>query len=337
MTSMKRRISLILLLALVLALGLSLALVLAQRKSVTTAKEPKEPAVAAWTVKPVNSSVAPSGLAQAGDTIYIADSVHSSVQAFTDGKLIGLAGGETGYRDGSFDEALFAEPWAVITYENGLLVSDAENNALRYLDLEEKQVSTVAGAEDGLERPAGLAIDSDGTVYIANTGKHVILALDSTGTVTTYAGGSEGCALGTREEVRFSEPTGLCWSDGVLYVADTGNHRIIAISHDGTATLAAGAVLSGDGAESGGCLDGTIEEAEFASPQGITAADGVLYVADTANGSVRIVKDGQVTTLDAAESEETYPVSPRGLLASDGSLYAGDIFSMTLLQYTPQS
>lgn len=331
---MKRRIPLILLLTVIVVLGLVLTLVSVRKRPAALTQESE---VSDFTVKPVNISVAPSGLAKIGDTIYVADSVHSSVWAFRDGEMISLTGSQAGCRDGSFKDALFAGPWAVIPYQKGLLVSDTENHALRYLDLEENQVSTVADADDGLARPTGLAVDQDGTVYISDTENHTVCMLDSTGAVTTYAGNSEGCTLGTLEEVSFSEPTGLCWADGVLYVADTGNHRIVAISHDGEATLAAGAVLSGDEEESGGYLDGTIEEAKFASPQGIMAADGVLYVADTANGAIRMVKDGQVTTLDIAGNEETYPISPRGLLEDNGSLYVGDIFSLILLLYTPES
>lgn len=53
--------------------------------------------------------------------------------------------------------------------------------------------------------------------------------MDEDGKVTTYAGGEDGCALGDLETVQFSGPTGLCWADGVLYVADTGNGGVRAI------------------------------------------------------------------------------------------------------------
>ena len=44
----------------------------------------------------------------------------------------------------------------------------------------------------------------------------VIRCMDEDGKVITYAGGKEGCALGSLKEVQFSAPTGLCWADGVL-------------------------------------------------------------------------------------------------------------------------
>lgn len=286
---------------------------------------------------------AASGLARIGGSIFIADSWNRAVWELSDGKLTLIAGrvdvtdasGRTveGYYDGSLEEAAFSEPWAVVPYEDGLLISDSGNDAIRYIDLAAGKVYTAANSRSGLSGPTGLAVDDDGVVYIADTGNNVIRVLDGENGLRTYAGGAEGCALGTLSEVRFSGPTGLCWADGVLYVADTGNHRIVAIS-DGEATLVAGAELSGDAAYSGDYLNGEAEKARFSSPQGIAVEDGAIYVADTGNGAVRVIEDGYVTTLARLEDGSTGPVSPRGLLVYANTLYVGDVFSRTLLTYS---
>ena len=335
---MKRRI---------LSLGVLAALVLALALPIQGAETAASGAVLA-------ASLAPSGMVRAGDTLYIADSYQRAVVALKDGEAALLAGrtdvtdvwGQPveSYRDGAFDQAAFSEPWAVVPYGDGLLVTDAGNHALRYLDLEQERVYTAAGTgsagyQNGtgvraaFDTPTGLAVGEDGTVYIADTGNHVIRAMDEDGRVTTFAGSREGCALGALDEALFSQPTGLCWADGVLYVADTGNHRVVAIA-DGQVTLVAGAALSGDAAYEGGYLNGPAEAARFASPQGVAVgSDGVVYIADTENSAVRVVKDGYVTTLDRGESGDVSLVSPRGLLAEGDTLLVGDTFSRLLLQY----
>lgn len=197
-------------------------------------------------------SIAPSGIATADDTLYVADSYARVIWMVADDGTPAVWAGQTsvtdasgrpvgGYNDGAFSDAAFEEPWAIVPYADGFLVSDCGNHVIRYLDTAAEQVYTVAGAgtagyADGsgnsaaFDSPTGLAVGDDGTIYIADTGNHAIRAMDSSGKVTTLAGGEEGCALGSLSDARFSQPTGLCYANGVLYVADSGNHRIAAIA-----------------------------------------------------------------------------------------------------------
>ena len=249
--------------------------------------------------------------------------------------------------DGSLENAAFLEPFAIVSYQNGFLISDRGNHAVRCLDLRTKKVYTFAGNgkagyQDGensralLDSPAGIAVGDDSTVYITDTGNHVIRAVSPSGRATTYAGGEEGNALGALSEVQFSQPTGLYWSDGVLYVADSGNHRIVAIA-DGQVALVAGASLTGEDAYCGGYLDGYAENALFSSPQGIFVdEDQTVYVADTGNGAVRMIQNHIVTTLSISGENNTYPVSPRGLWLDDGTLYVGDVFAQVVYSFDVQ-
>ena len=170
----------------------------------------------------MDASMAPSGMALVGDTLYVADVYHRAVWTVEDGEAVLLTGrtevtdlsGQpvAGYNDGPFAQAVFSEPWAIVPYDGGFLVSDTGNHVLRYLDLVEEEVCTAAGTgradfRDGtgeqaaFDSPTGLAVDNQGTVYIADTGNNVIRCMDEDGKVTTYAGGEEGCALGNLETV----------------------------------------------------------------------------------------------------------------------------------------
>ena len=193
-----------------------------------------------------------------------------------------------------------------------LYVADSGNGALRWLDLENEKVYT---AIDGLSLPTGLAAGEDGFVYISDTGSSKIYRLDADGKYEVYVGSG------------LNEPTGLAWYGGVLYVADTGSHRILTVT-DGRVEVLAGARLTGDAAYEGGYLDGSADEALFSGPQGVAVGpDGSVYIADTGNSAVRVLRGGVVTTLAAAGDSDTWPVSPRALLVYNGLLYVGDVFS----------
>lgn len=86
-----------------------------------------------------------------------------------------------------------------------------------------------------------------------------------------------------------------------LFIADTGHHRIVAATDDGTVTA-----VFGSGRE--GFADGGAAEASFSSPQGLVADGDTLYVADTNNHAIRAIDliTGEVTTL-AGNGEQGWP------------------------------
>ena len=122
-----------------------------------------------------------------------------------------------------------------------------------------------------------------------------------------------------------SDPMGLCWSGGVLYVAETGANRIVKIEN-GKISL-----VAGSGQE--GLADGPASQAAFAFPQGVAVSqDGTVYVADTGNGAVRRVQNGEIVTVLSQEilgGQESMlaPVSPTGLLLAGRTLYVCDSFN----------
>ena len=177
------------------------------------------------------------------DVLYVAGSYHRSVWAVEDGEASLLAGrtdvtdlsGQpvAGYGDGTLDKAVFSEPWAVVPYLDDLLVSDTGNHVLRYLDLEKERVYTAAGTSkagyrDGsnsrvsFHSPTGLAVDNEGTMYIADTGNGAVRVIQD-GYVTTLVSPDSGSTYPV-------SPRGLLLSGDTLYVGDVFARVLFACS-----------------------------------------------------------------------------------------------------------
>ena len=144
--------------------------------------------------------------------------------------------------------------------------------------------------------PLGVAIDSTGTVYVADTGNSTIRRITPAGVVTTLAGtaGMPGSADGAGAAARFDHPAGMAVDGaGNVYVADEANHTIRKITATGVVTTLAGT------AGVSGSADGTRADARFNLPTGLAVdCTGNVYVADWNNGTVRkITGAGVVTTL----------------------------------------
>lgn len=158
-----------------------------------------------------------------------------------------------------------------------------------------------AGAADGsgstarFNQPSGAAVDSAGTVYVADAFNNIIRKITSAGVVTTLAGsaGENGSLDGTGSAARFNHPTSVAVDGaGNVYVADYGNHTIRKISSTGVVTTLAGSV----GVT--GSTDGTGGAALFYYPEGVAVdGSGNVYVADSYNETIRkITPGGTVTT-----------------------------------------
>jgi RHS repeat-associated protein len=213
--------------------------------------------------------------------------------------------GTAGYGgdSGPATEAMLRSPWHIAVDAIGnVYIADFSNSRIRKLDTN-GIVSTVAGGgnpPDGLGdgglatearlfMPIGIAVDTTGNLYIADTYNYRIRKVDTNGIIYTVAGngtrgyGGDG---GPATEAQFRYPTGLAVdaSDN-LYVADTENHRIRKVDTSGMITTFAGtgdAGYSGDG--------GAAVEAQMGSPYGVAVdPSGALYIADSANQRIRKV------------------------------------------------
>jgi sugar lactone lactonase YvrE len=256
-----------------------------------------------------------------------------------------LAGAIPASRDGTGKDARFDHPTGIATDANGnFYVADIETATIRKIS-SAGVVTTLAGlayatgSVDGagsaarFNQPVGIAVDSAGNVYVADSFNHTIRKIAPAGVVTTFAGlaGTRGSTDGKGSAARFNTPQGLGLDPaGNVFVADTGNNAIRKITPDGTVTTVANGVASfgvavdqagniyvanlqnridritpggvltpfaGTGAA--GSADGPANVAQFNGPRGITVdSAGNIFVADFRNHTIRkVTSAGVVSTV----------------------------------------
>lgn len=142
--------------------------------------------------------------------------------------------------------------------------------------------------------PCALALDPEGTLYIADQADNRIRKMDVSGMVSTVAGSiSQGFKDGSVLEARFDSPFGIAISQsGTLFISDQGNNSIRTISPNGVVQTFAGS-------KTAGYADGSGQAAKFKLPAGICIdSKGVIYVADQGNHRIRMISpEGIVSTL----------------------------------------
>jgi sugar lactone lactonase YvrE len=177
--------------------------------------------------------------------IYVADTNNHRIRLIRpDGTVSTLAGSTergyvAGYADGPAGQAKFNGPRGVAVDAKGnVYVADTGNHCIRVIS-PAGQVTTLAGGRqpgyaDGqgdqarFNYPTDIAIDATGNSYVADTANHAIRKITPAGLVSTVAGnGTPGDADGSPKAAQFRAPEGIAVdSQGNVYVADTGNHRI---------------------------------------------------------------------------------------------------------------
>ena len=170
--------------------------------------------------------------------------------------------------------------------------------------------------------PTGLALDSIGNLYVANTGLSTVLEIQAgTHRATTLAGvpgdsgfGGDG---GFATRALLDQPTGVAVGpQGDIFVSDTGNNRIRSVTSDTIATFAGNGTrgFAGDGGPAG--------QAELSSPTGEVALDGTaLYFSDTGNDRVRAIFNGPPPILPETGFPVGLPLAATALLGGAALLY----------------
>jgi sugar lactone lactonase YvrE len=219
-----------------------------------------------------------------------------------------------GSLDGSGSNARFDAPEGIVAAPDGNLYVTEKNSAtIRRVSPEGVAVTFAgsAGATGSLDgagtgarfnAPTRLEADADGNLYVTDTGNSTIRRISAAGAVTTLAGAAGQCGSldGDARTARFCSPQGIAMDrQGNLYVADTLNHTIRRIDRANVVTTIAGV------AGACGSSDGRAGAARFCEPQDIEVdSAGYLYVADTANSTIREISPaGEVRTIAGAAGQ----------------------------------
>jgi uncharacterized protein (TIGR03437 family) len=235
--------------------------------------------------------------------LYISDAQSHRVRAITPGGVIRTVAG-TGSAGFSGDGGLAAEaqlnaPYGLATDTDGnLYIADLGNARVRLVS-PEGIISTIAGGAGDLSEPRDVAVDSSGGLYIADFNAHRVYHLDSGGTLRSVAGtGVAGLSRdgGSATLAELDHPAAVAsGGQGVFYIGDTGNHRVLKVENGVVSTIA-----------------------QVAAPTGLAVdTSRSLYVADAFGAQILRIPDSGVSAFVPASGREI-------AFGPDGSLYSSD-------------
>jgi uncharacterized protein (TIGR03437 family) len=312
----------------------------------------------------------PFSAVSAGGNLYIADQVNNAVRLVnSSGTISTYAGDEVAGYSGDNGKATLAQlvqPTGVATDSSGnVYISDTGNSLVRRVT-PGGIITTFAGTPgtpgyggDGsgaagafLNKPAGLAFDSAGDLYIADSGNNVIRKVSAaTGFISTFAGNVAiqppvySGDLGPATKAGLYDPVAVAVdASGNVYIADSNNNVVRKVSTNLIMSTVAGngtVGFSGDG--------GVPNFAKLSHPKGVAVdATGNVYIADTLNSRVRVVTPNGATinTVIGTGSPAYYGDGGPGLSAalnfpaglsfdSSGSLYIADSNNSVIRKFVP--
>ncbi|MEA2328307.1 MAG: hypothetical protein QOE68_3266 [Thermoanaerobaculia bacterium] len=314
---------------------------------------------------------APRGVAIDRDgNVYVADYYNNTIRKIEPAGVVTTLAGSArlpGTADGTGSEARFDHPSGLATDSGGnIYVADSDNHTIRKVTPTGKVTTLagsarIAGAADGtgnaarFNEPSGVATDSTGNIYVADSLNRTIRKITASGIVTTLAGsaGNRGSTDGTGAAARFDFPAAVATDgDGNVYVSEMFNNTIRKITPSGAVMTLAGA----PGFLKTGTADGTGSAARFNNPAGLaTDQGGNVYVADWVNATIRkITPAGVVTTFAGFPSKPKTRAGgrccnvngvgsaarfagPYGLATdSAGNIYVADTFDCTIRKITKE-
>jgi sugar lactone lactonase YvrE len=234
---------------------------------------------------------------------YISASRHHQVfRIDATGVLTVFAGNQREGFSGDGGPATAAQLWTphglAFDRQENLYIADQRNHRVRRVD-PAGIISTfvVTGTSERVNPvtdeitnlPAGLAVDGQDNLYIADPVNHRLLKATPDGKLSTYAGtGKRGYSGdgGPAALAQVAGPTDVAVdAAGNVYIADFGNNRVRRIDPSGTISTVAGSGAAGDSGDGGAAL-----KARLRSPSGVAVdSAGNLYIADSNNHRIRKV------------------------------------------------
>jgi uncharacterized protein (TIGR03437 family) len=284
----------------------------------------------------------------AGGNVYIADTANNVVRKVsTSGTITTFAGnGLTGVGGGGGPATaaqMIGPAGLAVDGQGNVYISDTVGQRIRVVTLSNGQINTYAGnrtegySGDGgaainaeLNTPTGLAVDTSGNLYIADTLNSVIRKVTPAGTISTVAGnGIQGYAgdggLATAAELYYPQAVAVDAS-GNLYIADTQNNRVREVNTAGIISTVAGNGTFGYSGDGSWAVN-----AQITAPVGLAVDSlGSLYIGDS-NGVVRkVFPNATIATIagngsigytgDGGAAAAATLNSPEGVAVSTGGL-----------------
>jgi len=270
---------------------------------------------------------APGKIAVSDKHVAISDTLHHRIiLADHNGNIQTIYGGlDAGLEDGDAESSRFYSPQGLAFSERGLFVADTGNHVVRYIELGNGQVQTIAGTGEidrhrsgefdalsvGLASPWGLAFEGS-MLYVAMAGSHQIWRYDAAeGNIGPWAGsGREGIRDGHIKVATFSQPSGLSIDGDWLYVADSEDSAVrrIHLTKDRVETLV------GTGLFDFGDRDGPFDQAQLQHVLGVVALNpSEVLIVDTYNHKLKLLdlKTDAVVSL-AGDGRPGKAVTPSG-------------------------
>ncbi|HEV7406822.1 MAG TPA: hypothetical protein VGO11_27985 [Chthoniobacteraceae bacterium] len=295
---------------------------------------------------------APFGMAfnPTDGALIVAEMFGAKVRRITaDGRATTIAGkGTDGHANGAGNLATFSEVRFVAVSQDGVIYA-TDSHAVRKIVLTNEadpsfaasyRVSTLAGGtvsgfDDGagtaarFNKPRGIAVDTDGFIYVADTMNNAIRRISPDGLVGTIAGfATAGAADGSGHVASFNSPQGVAIVNHAVVVADTQNNKLrqLTLTEGGSPSSRDGwqiVTLAGTGVA--GALNGTGDLATFKSPVGLnTDGSGILYCVDNSGNRVRKLVPIN-TTFPVGVPSGTLSFESVQLANADGVIPNGDL------------
>lgn len=210
--------------------------------------------------------------------------------------------------------AQLRHPYGVVVDSTGTrYFSEFGNHRVRRITSDGK-ISTIAGTgtkgfsgdcgpavSAQLNVPRGVAVDSAGSVYIADSDNHRVRKITADGKICTVVGtGTKGFGGdgGPATAAQLDDPRGVAVdSAGVLYVSEYNNRRVRKITTDGLISTVAGTGTAGSDGDGGPAV-----LAQLNRPRGVAVGRaGDLYIVDAGSHRVRkVAADGKISTVAGA-------------------------------------